>query len=287
MNNKTRNSLILFFPLLTIFIFGNIFLGNIKKELSTVQQTHSKLNKKLQAGKTVEKEKEDAMLHLEELKKAKLKEQKVLRKIDNSTITFDYLVRLSQNFAQNIRFDFSRSKNVSNANTNYNEYMITGNAGLTNLQKMILNLEQQKAIYTIEDLAIANRNSVNTDSVEFSLKINAYYDKSGSDYDKINLTRLPYSFYKFNYFKPVIEIEELESVDPSLVNVKKSKLIGMTHNKAFIKESNGLINILSMNDPVAYGKLSFIDPENQEVIFELKINNKEEIYKMSLKGEES
>jgi hypothetical protein len=156
-----------------------------------------------------------------------------------------------------------------------------------NLQKFILNLEQQKAIYTVEELAIANRNSVKSDSVEFSLKINAYYDKSGSPYDKLSLSYLPYHFYRFNYFRPTMEIEEQATADPNLLNVKKSKLIGLTHNKAFLKESNGIINILSVGDPVAYGKLSFIDTENQQVTFELEIYNKQQIYKMSLKGDKS
>ncbi|HCX73946.1 MAG TPA: hypothetical protein DHM37_09530 [Candidatus Cloacimonas sp.] len=224
---------------------------------------------------------------LENLKQAKLREKKVLLKTDNSTITFDYFLKLSKVFSQNLRFNFSQSKKYTDGKTNYNEYMITGNVGLMNLQKFILNLEQQKPIYTIEDLAIANRNSAKSDSVEFSMKLNAYYDQSGSPYDKIELSYLPYHFYRFNYFRPIMEIEEQATADPNLLNVKKSKLIGLTHNKAFLKEANGIINILNIGDPVAYGKLSYIDSENQEVIFELEIYDKKEIYKMSLKGDKS
>jgi hypothetical protein len=287
MNNKTRNSLILFFLLLAIFIVGNIFLKNVKTELDTAMQTNQELNKKLSESSAVEDRKDEMIRKLETFKQAKLGENKVLREKDNSTITFDYFVRLCKRFANNLRFDFSLSKSVSNNKSNYNEYLINGNSSLMNLQKFILNLEQQKAIYTVEELAIANRNSVKSDSVEFSLKINAYYDKSGSPYDKLSLSYLPYHFYRFNYFRPTMEIEEQATADPNLLNVKKSKLIGLTHNKAFLKESNGIINILSVGDPVAYGKLSFIDTENQQVTFELEIYNKQQIYKMSLKGDKS
>lgn len=287
MNNKTRNSFILFFLLLAIFIVGNIFLKNVKTELDTAMQTNQELNKKLSESSAVEDRKDEMIRKLETFKQAKLGENKVLREKDNSTITFDYFVRLCKRFANNLRFDFSLSKSVSNNKSNYNEYLINGNSSLMNLQKFILNLEQQKAIYTVEELAIANRNSVKSDSVEFSLKINAYYDKSGSPYDKLSLSYLPYHFYRFNYFRPTMEIEEQATADPNLLNVKKSKLIGLTHNKAFLKESNGIINILSVGDPVAYGKLSFIDTENQQVTFELEIYNKQQIYKMSLKGDKS
>ncbi len=286
MSNTLRNTIVLLFLLILLFVVSFVtqmrmtkISLKLKKKNETVSTSVDSLKNFLLNMPTADKQSQ-------EMQKM-LTADKLIMLQDTSPITFQYLLKICNYISTDIIFDFSYSRNGKIKTTNYNEYIVTGRATYKNMYNFVNQVEQQRALYTVESLAIMSDNVENSDSVSFTLVFDAYYDSLGTTADLIQLkptkSPSPYpSTFRMKIYAPTADIKIEYS---SLIDIYQARLIGMTANRIFMKDPNGIIRILSQGDRVKNGWLASIDNRNETVKFKINTTGVVEDITLSIKKE--
>ncbi len=73
-----------------------------------------------------------------------------------------------------------------------------------------------------------------------------------------------YQLFKSRVYQTAVDED---NIDPTLVRVDKCSLIGIAENRIFIRDSQGIIRILTIGAKVANGNLDDIDLEKGKATF--------------------
>lgn len=268
MTNTIRNTIVLgiLFILLSVAAFSTYRSLNKKANLLTEE------NKKT-AQKIAVLESQisniDSLKYEYELRKAMLAEQsKVILAHDTPTTTYQYLLRLQNWMDRNVFFDFAMS-DKGKKETSWNEYVISGRSNYRDVYFLTKHIEQQRAVITLEDLAIGSDGVAASDTVSYSLVIRTHFQDGGLELSQLKPKELKASSNFYQLFKSRIyeQLPDYMEADPALAAIDKCSLVGITGNRIFLRDDQGVIRILAVRDKVAFGYLYSIDVAKGKATF--------------------
>jgi hypothetical protein len=270
MTNTTRNTLVLATLLFVLAGSAYSFYRNLHKKALQLSEGNKSMQKKISVLERQISNIDSLKLEYE-IRKAIVSEQsKVILSEDSPTNTYQYLLKLLTWMKRNTVFDFAMS-DKGQKETSWNQYIISGRSCYRDVLELTKNIEHQRAVLTIEELAISSDNVANSDTVSFSLVFRTHFNEGGASIETLQPKKMPagktfYSLFKARiYDTPATEDE----IDPSLLRTEQATLIGIADNRIFLRDDQGVIRILTLRDKVAYGYLYSIDPKKEKAVFKL------------------
>lgn len=272
MSYKLRNTLILCILLLLVIIGG--YLSNRKdaQKLATKQNSFNstvKMLEDLQRDNPDMKDEKSIVAALDKMKKEARENNKFILHDDNPTHTFEYLVQLCDKFCPEITFDFQLRGSGNIDEVQYNRYNLSGIAHINSLFKLTTQLEKQNPLYTIESLIISQEAEGYTDTIDFNLTIQSHYYTQGTEYRESDLKIMEFPKIKYNPFYSRIHDPKKSEDELQFVNLDDAILIGLSPEKVFLRDENGIVHILYIGDKVAYGYLDSINWDKQYANFKI------------------
>lgn len=270
MTNTRRNTIVLS-ALLVLLAAGSYSLyRNLNKKTTTLIAANKDTEKKISVLENQISNIDSLRWEYETRKAMTAEQSKILLSSDNPTTTYRYLLRMLGWMDRNVIFDFAIS-DKGTKETSWNEYVVSGRSNYHDVVEFTKNIEYQRAVITIEELAIGSDDVANSDSVSFSLVLRTHVNEGGLDISEIKpKDKLP-SKYFYQLFKSRVFDTPLsdEGIDPNLVRVEQCSLIGIGENQVFLRDDQGVIKILNLKEKVAFGYLDVIDAKQGKVVFKL------------------
>jgi hypothetical protein len=282
-----RNSLILTVLLIFVIVFTVLHNSRITKEKEQLELTYNSLLEQLKNLKLTNPDYDDIdriTQEYEVLKLNDLRYGKIIPNVNNPTLSYLYLLNISDKFAPEIDFQFAFVNRSSINNINFNTYQITGTANIFSLYKFIYHLERNIILYTIERISISEEivedelieGKTVPNMVSFTISFKAYFNKDlPQTIENSNLRNLKPQYLVYNPFYRRIHEPRVDPEEELYINVDYINLIGMTPDKIFIRTTNEEIVTLTPGEKVAYGYLDKIDWNEQAAIFKI---NKTGVY---------
>lgn len=268
MTNTQRNTTVISILLLIVAATGLYISRNLSQKVSITKEKNKDLSAKIVQFDKMLAMQEKIERDYAELKLMLAEQSKVIVQEDNPAITFNYLLQILKWMKRNVDFDFSLSSNKV-TESNWNEYVISGSGHFKDVVNLIKNLEFQRALLTIEELTVNEYPSV-SDSVNFSFIFKTHVSADGTPMNIIRPKEVPNYTQSYVSFRPrIFETPPDTEIDPRLLKIDKALIVGITETRAFLRDDTGLIRILSVGDPVAYGYLYSIDSKQGKVVFRI------------------
>ncbi|HPI25644.1 MAG TPA: hypothetical protein PLO57_04200 [Candidatus Cloacimonadota bacterium] len=267
MTNSARNTLVLSSLLVLSGLLAFIMLNSAKKKLEARQAETKELSQQITQLNRLVAGRDSLELEHARLMAVASSQGKVFFKEDDSINTYDYLLRVLNWLGRDVEYDFGMS---DKSEGNFNEYVISGRAGYMDLVHFTRMLEYQRPVLTIEDISISAENAL-SDSIDFSMLFRTHFKTGGLTQDAVSYKEVKKSVHSYDLFRPryTETIQGEEDVDPSLVNVDNSVLIAISDKRAFVRDSRGIIKILSEGDRVQWGYLYRINSRDNAVVFKI------------------
>ncbi len=269
MTNTQRNTTVISSLLAIIIVSGYFITHRLKTQVDVLEKKNTELTEQIAKFDKLLSMKDKIENDYTELKLMLAQQSKVIAQIDSPAITYNYLLRVITWIGRNIDFDFSLSTNKV-ADSNWNEYILSGKSNFRDVSNFIKQLEFQRALLTLEEITIDTGAVTVTDTVAFSVVFRTHFSPDGTLLDIVQSKSVPDYLPKFVSFRArIYDVPPDTDVDPSLVRIDKAKLMGITESRVFLRDDRGIIHILSVGDRVAYGHLYSIQPAQEKVVFKL------------------
>ncbi len=271
MTNTRRNTIVLSSLLLMVVVFTLTVLRSNKKKIDEVEKLNSLLVGQVAVLdnqiSNIDSLKREFMLQQEMI----AQQSKLILNQDNPTITYRYLLQLLRWMGRDIIFDFSQASSAK-AGQDYHEYLISGKTHFANLVALVNNMEHQRALLTVEELSIGNDNIADSDTVSFSMVFRTHYKPGGADPGTIKSKKITSVAASHMLFKSrIFEQPRPRQEGSRMINVESVSLIGLSEDRVFLRDSQGIIRILSVGDRVEHGYLGAIDVVNEKAIFKIDL----------------
>lgn len=223
-------------------------------------------------------------MELEIMREVEAEQNKVILETDDPTTTYRYLLRMQGWMNRTMKYDFALS-GANKADAGWHEYVISGRCHYNDLSHFVKNIEYQRCIITLEELAITAEQAAVSDTVTYSMVLRTHFKEGGVQiFDVRPMQNIP-SFSYSPLFRSwiVANVPDDDDELPSyLLKVRAATLIGLTQNKAFLRDEMGIIKIISIKGRVAHGYLDYIDLANNRAIFKLHLGGITEEYIMDV-----
>jgi len=284
MSNALRNTIILtvlFILMLTGFM---LFHRRFAKQATQFEGQ----NTKTQAAITELDEqisKRDSLMAAYEMQlQMQSQQSKILVGGDSSNLSYQYLLRILKWMGRYIPFNFALT-DAAKKEAAYNEYVISGRTNYMDVVKLAKHLEYQRAVLTIEDFTLTSDTAAASDTVSFSMVFRTHFQEGGPQIETLTPKDFPNPYLGYQLFKTRIydSIPERD-INPNRVNISEASLIGPGDGKAFLRDKQGLIHILSPGSKVAFGYLREVDVANGRAIFKLDLHGLEETHFLQVKN---
>ncbi len=268
-----RNTLILLgimlIVLFVIVVNNNRTASQLEAAKASLQENRSSLERLHRTTPDLSRE-DEVISELEERRVRARESKKIILKHDDPTISYQYLLDIIETFTPDIKFNFliSRSGTLDRERVNFNTYTLNGTAEIQSLHFFLFQIEYQPPLYTIENIRLNEEGTAQSDRVNFTITLNAYYDENeGTDINEVTLRPFQYSDLKENPFYTKIHQPRFDEQEEQYLDIYAGELLGLTPSKVFFRNDKGMIVSLSEGDKVAYGNLTRIDWDNQSAIF--------------------
>jgi len=285
-----RNSIVLGLLLILVFVGGLLSnsqsvkrLEKYETSLEKNQKTLAQLNKTYpDLGKT-----DEIIASLDDMKKKALENNKIILKNDNPSQTYQYLIDITETFTPGFDFDFKVAQGGKKGDLPYNSYTLNGSGNVESLHFFIYQVEYQAPLYVIESVRISETSVALKDTVDFSMKLSVFYDQNtGTSLSEVPFRSFSYSNLVYNPFYSQIHAPTDRSEEDKYININTALIIGLTPDKIFLRDINGMIVTLVPGSRVAYGYLNYINWKQQCAVFNInRIGITQEI-KIYLQGNE-
>jgi len=271
MTNTQRNTLVLIALVVLVFFGGGWWLRRTAQNKKDTEQKITILTNQIASLDQQIDEISELRRKLEIHKQLIAHQSKVIFIEDTPTITYRYLLKLMSWMRQNLIFDFAL-KTSGTEEKKWNQYVINGRSNFSQLLALVQNIEYQRAMLTLDELSIAADNVADSDTVTYSLVISTHHSETGIDpemvkpksFSSIPLRYQPFRIRVFDQMPP-------RDIDPKLLKVESSVLIGLTQSRIFVRDDQGIIRILSVGNPVALGYLDRIDLGEGKAVFKINL----------------
>lgn len=273
MSHSIRNSLILLFLLLTVFVFFLLKNNSIKKEILVIRANVERTERELSAFGGV---KPDTLrikymqTQIDFLENWFNVNGKMYLSKDNSQLTWKYLQDLIRQFDSGFQFNFV----VNQRQERINEYNLSGRTNLTTLYRFINHLEKQAPLYTIENLQLnpslqeSDLGPVNI--ITFSMIIRPWTDNTaGKDLNDFSLRRIASNPLRRDPLRAQIHRPLNNPLQEKLIKHENLTLVSYTDYRAFFTNAQKQIISLDYKEKIAYGYFSHIDEINRTAVFKI------------------
>jgi len=268
MKNTLRNTIVLAILFILLGVGAFSMYQNLNKKAKLLTEENKKTAQKIAVLES-QISNIDSLKYEYELRKAMLAEQsKVIFINDTPTITYQYLLRLQNWMDRTILFDFAMS-DKGKKETSWNEYVISGRSNYRDVYNLTKHLEYQRAVITLEDLAIGSDGVAASDTVSYSLVIRTHFQEGGLELSQLKAKDIKLKSNFYQLFKSHIyeQLPDYMESDPALAAIDKCSLVGITGNRIFLRDDQGVIRILAIRDKVAFGYLYSIDVAKGKATF--------------------
>ncbi|WP_020403022.1 hypothetical protein [Gracilimonas tropica] len=198
---------------------------------------------------------------------------KSLFKDPDPDLVFDYLNKVSNSTADSkVYFNFVFADSTTQDQYGILIAEITGYAAYRNAVNFINKIENSQLLNKVKELSLTppNRNASEYDEINFSFTLESYYERIPiqENVEQTGKLTLNESISTYNPFYPLIQ-QTIPPNDDNMVNIERSRLIGLTGSRIFIVDQNGDVTTLREGDKVYLGELSSIDLNNETATFNL------------------
>ncbi len=280
-----RNSIILGILLVLVFMGGLLsnsqsvkWLEKIEKSIIENKNTLAQLTR---TNPDLDKT-DEIIASLNEIKRRALANYKIILKDDNPSQTYQYLIDITETFTPDLNFDFSVVKSGEKHGIPYNSYTLNGSGNIESLHFFLYQVEYQAPLYVIESMKISETSVAMKDTVDFSMNLSVFYDENtGTSISEIPFRSFSYSNLTYNPFYSQIHAPIDRSEEDKYININTTLIVGLTPEKVFLRDINGLIVALVPGSRVAYGYLNYINWKQQCAVFNINrigINQEVKMY---------
>ncbi len=269
MTNTQRNTTVIGIVLALVVGSGYYFANRLTKQKNLIDGKNKDLTAEIEKLDKMLAQRAEIERSFEELKLMISLQSKVLAQTDTPAMTYNYFLQLLKWMKKNINYDFSLSSKKA-ADSNWNEYIVSGKSDFIVATNFIKNLEYQRPLLTIEDVTVAEYMPHVCDTVQFSLVLKTHFSPDGAEIGTVKEKEVkPYSSSYVSFRPKIYDNPPETDIDPNLVRIDKALIVGITETRAFLRDERGIIHILAVGDPVAYGYLYSIDPKQEKIVFRL------------------
>nr|MDK2851609.1 hypothetical protein [Candidatus Cloacimonadota bacterium] len=267
MTNSSRNTLVLASLLVFTGIVSFGILNRAGQKLQQKQQETQEIQTQIDDFSAMVANREALEKEYQKQMAMASQQSKVILQTDNSAISYDYLLQILKWLNKDLIYDFA----LSDQTNEYNEYVISGRSHYMDIVHFVRLLEYQRALLTIEDLTLTADSAAHSDTVSFSMIFRTHYEDDGVPISELGYKSIPRSVASYSLFRPKYTetLPEMSSQDPRLVDIDNSTLIALSEDRAFVRDSRGLIRILTLHDEVLWGYLYKIDHREGAAIFKV------------------
>ncbi len=274
MSFALRNSLILAVLLALVIIGFTLMNSKSVKRLKEIEASYNMNNQQLENLKRENpdlKDKEEIIRSLAELREKVKEESKIISRENTPTLTFQYLLDICDRFCPDLTFDFQLTRSGVVDDVKFNSYTVNGKAPVQSVYTFIYQIENQILLYTIESIKLEEElvEGISTKNVIFTIVLNAYFSSEAQTFKDAYLRNLPQKNINYDPLFSRIHAPIPDEEQDKKLDTHTCTLIGLTPEKAFLKDAQGKIHILEQGDKVAYGYLHTINWEEQSILFKI------------------
>jgi len=273
MKHAIRNSVILFVILCIILIYFVVKNNSIKAKTAATQKAYEEVQAKLDVFQGVDTR---DYLMIDYLK-AKydfinnwtLENSKFFLAEDNTRISWTYLQDVIRRFNPSYQFNFSTTTKADG-----NEYLVTGQGRVSDLNSFINYIEGLGALYTIENITLSQSFHESeygpVNDVVFNMTLKPWVDAvKGKRLSETPLRRVSYDALLKDPFRPALHEPMEDPNQDRFMNLDELTFVSYTKEAAFFLNSSDIIVSLTSNQPVAYGYFSHVDELHNRAVFKI------------------
>lgn len=182
---------------------------------------------------------------------------------------YRYLAEINSDWPR-VEFNFAFGDSTTQDQYGIVTSSITGVGSYRAVYNFINRIENSRPVQKINNIQVSPINQVGQyGNANFTFDLRSYYNRSDifetSDEELPIALRSPQLFH--NPFYPLIR--DVESNEENLTNVENSRLLGVSSSRIFLRDQDGRLVNLSLNDPVYLGNLLAIDVQRGSALFRL------------------
>lgn len=269
MKYSIRNTIILLLTLIIMVGGGWFYIHN--RFDADIQNTRSTLNQKqaeLQEVQRLADQFSSAQANYNDVIFTRINYPKELFPSHSSSDLFDYLQELNRDISFT-ELNYSFSDSVLNDDHGIINAEISGEGNYSNLTNFLYRIEYSRPLVQIRAVQLNNISELEKlNRVTFQINLGAYYRRGNWTSYRADLnTSTPLGSIEHNPYYPLIR--PIPPNDDNLPNVEASHLIALTGRTVHMIDQTGVLKRLSVGDPVYLGRLSRINLDTKEAVFQL------------------
>ena len=270
MSYAVRNTIIL---LVTLFIIAGGAFSYIKffqeAELDRLESEHTELQQDFNSKKAISDAFPEMNKRYQEAQAVINSYNKSLFKSNNPDDVYDYLNLVSSSSSTSqIFFDYTFNDSTSHDQYGIIRSTVQGYASYTNFLNFLNKIENSQLLNKVSGLSLSPPGGEDLSDITFNFSLDSYYERiplqEASGGEGLKMGQLS----TYNPFYPLI-LSSLPANENNLINVERSRIIGLTGSRIFIIDQNGEVKSLRKGDEVYLGHLQDIDLNAKTATFNL------------------
>lgn len=269
MKYSIRNTIILLVTLILMVGGGWLFIHNqFDDEIEAAQTTLVEKQAELEEVENFANQFSTAQANYNDVIYTRLNHPKELFPDHSSSSLYNYLQRLNQDISFT-ELNYSFSDSVQNDDHGIINASIQGQGNYDNLTNYLYRIEYSQPLIRINSVQLTNVTELDRlNRVNFDINLSAFYRRGDWTNYRANLEASPpIGDIIHNPYYPLIR--PIPPNTENLPEVEQSRLIALTRNTAHIVNQNGVLNRLAIGDRVYLGRLTRIDLDSKEAVFQL------------------
>lgn len=269
MKYSIRNTIILLLTLAIMVGGGWLYIHNRFDE--DIENTRVTLNEKqaeLEEVQNLADQFSSAQANYNDVVYTRMNHPKELFPSHSSSDLYNYLQEINEDISfTGLNYSFSDS--VLNDDHGVINATIDGEGNYSNLTNFLYRIEYSRPLVQIQSVQLNNISELEKlNRVTFQISLGAFYRRgSWTNYRADLNTSTPLGTIRHNPYYPLIR--PIPPNDENLPDVEASRLVALTGGTAHIIDQTGVLKRISIGDRVYLGRLSRINMDNREAIFQL------------------
>lgn len=269
MKYSIRNTIILILTLIMMVGGGWLYIHNrFDAEIENTRGLLSEKQVELRDVQNFANQFSTAQANYNDAIYSRMNHPKELFPTHSSSALYDYLQQVNQGLSFT-ELNYSFADSVLNEDHGIINATINGESNYENLTNFLYRMEYSRPLVQIRSVELTNINELEKlNTVNFQVFLSAYYRRGDwSGYTANLSTSSPLGDILHNPYYP--HIQPIPPNTENLPNVENSRLIALTRSTAHIIDQTGMLKRLAVGDRVYLGRLSSINLNNNEAVFQL------------------
>jgi Tfp pilus assembly protein PilO len=269
MKYSIRNTLILILTLFLLAGGGWLYVQNkFNTDIEEAEMEQERLRSELELVENSAEQFATVQANYNQALYVRLNHPKELFLTHSSSTLYNYMQELNQDISfTGLNYTFRDS--VRNSDHGIVQVEIRGEGRYENLVNYIYRLEHSRPLVRVQSVQIENITDYDRlNRVNFQINVGAYYRRGEwSSYMAQLDPSGPFGSIAHNPYFPLIH--EVPPNEENLPEVENSRLVVLTGNRAHIIDQTGTLQRLNIGDRVYLGRLSGVNIDRGEAVFQL------------------